>query len=66
MFARMIFCSSPSGPVTVFSATCELAGFTSSGISMSSSFDRPITRSCSSMEIAFHAGRSCTYFWTIT
>ena len=66
MFARTICRCSPSGPVIVLSATCEFAGFTSSGISMSSSLERPITRSCSSTLIAFHAAMSCRYFCTIT
>ena len=50
----------------VFSATCELAGLTSSGISMSDSLVRPITFSCSSTGSAFHASMSCTYFCTTT
>ena len=54
----------PSSTI-VFSATCELAGLTSSGSSMSSSLVRPITRSCSSTGSAFQASRSCRYFCTI-
>ena len=66
MFARTICRSAPSGPVTVFSATCELAGLTSSGSSMSASLVRPITRSCSSTGSVFQAAMSCRYFCTIT
>ena len=57
MFARTICRSSPSGPVIVFSATCELAGLISSGISMSSILVRPMTRSCSSDVRLLELGR---------
>jgi hypothetical protein len=33
---------------------------------MSSSLLRPIARSCPSVQIAFQAGMSCKYFWTMT
>ena len=50
----------------VFRATCELAGLTSSGISMSDSFERPIALSWSSVVRAFQAAMSCRYFCTMT
>ena len=55
MLTRTICRSSPSSSTIVFSATCELAGLTSSGSSMSLSFVRPIARSCSSTGSAFQA-----------
>ena len=55
MLTRTIWRSSPSASTIVFSATCELAGLTSSGSSMSLSFVRPIARSCSSTGSASQA-----------
>ena len=66
MFSRTICRSVPSGSATVFTATWESAGLTSSGSSMSDSLVRPITRSCSSTGSAFHALMSCRYFCTMT
>ena len=66
MLCRTIFSSLPSSSAITLSATCELAGLTSSSSSMSSSLVRPITRSCSVTDSAFHDVMSCTYFCTST
>ena len=49
-----------------FSATCALAGFSSSSSSMSSSLVRPITCSCSVTDSESQAAMSCRYFCTCT
>ena len=65
MLRRRMSISSPSSSITV-NALCALVGFTSSSSSMSESFSRPMIRSCSSVETAFHLSSSCTYFCTST
>ena len=45
---------------------CELAGFTASAISMSSSLVRPMTCSCSVTDSDSHEVMSWTYFCTWT
>ena len=64
--ARRMACSLPSSSSITFSAMCELVGFTSSSISMSSYLVRPMTFSCSATGSAFQAAMSWMYFCTMT
>jgi len=66
MLTRTICRRSPFSSTIVLSATCELGWLQVIAQFHVGELVRPMTRSCSSTEIAFYPVRSCMYFCTIT